>query len=145
MTPRGIRNHNPLNIRRTGKDQWKGLADMQTDRAFCQFKSLEYGWRAAFYLLTRTYYHKYRLYTIRTIISRWAPASENNTKAYVENVSRLTGINPDEPLGIPSEQPSHWIALGAAMAIQENGTESMDYFAMLRGWEMCRAEMQFSQ
>ena len=68
--PRGIRNHNPLNIRRS-KDQWKGMAEVQTDRAFVQFKSLEYGWRAAFYLLTRTYYHKYRLYTIRGIISRW--------------------------------------------------------------------------
>ena len=59
MLPRGIRNNNPLNIRRS-KDQWKGLAEAQNDRAFCQFKSLEYGWRAAFYLLTRTYYHKYR-------------------------------------------------------------------------------------
>lgn len=137
MTPRGIRNCNPLNIRRTAKDQWKGLAEVQTDRAFCQFKSLEYGWRAAFYLLTRTYYHKYRLYTIRAIISKWAPPCENNSKAYVENVSRLTGIDPDEPIGIPSERPARWIALGMAMAIQENGFESLDYFAMLRGWEMC--------
>jgi hypothetical protein len=32
------------------------------------------------------------------------------------------------------------MALGAAMAIQENGTESMDYFAMLRGWGMARNE-----
>ena len=79
MTPRGIRNCNPLNIRKS-KDQWKGLAEAQNDRAFVQFKSLEWGWRAAFYLLTRTYYHKYRLYTIRTIIRRWAPASENNTE-----------------------------------------------------------------
>ena len=85
MTPRGIRNCNPLNIRRTAKDQWKGLAEVQTDRAFCQFKSL-------FYLLTRTYYYKYRLYTIRTIIRRWAPSSENNTEAYIANVARLTGI-----------------------------------------------------
>ena len=102
MLPRGIRNHNPLNIRRNGKDQWKGLAEHQQDAAltsgrlssgsadskqvsvctrydaeFCQFKSLEYGWRAAFYLLTRTYYHKYRLYTIRGIISKWAPPTEN--------------------------------------------------------------------
>lgn len=140
MLPRGIRNHNPLNIRRTAKDQWKGLAEVQTDRAFCQFKSLEYGWRAAFYLLTRTYYHKYRLYTIRAIISKWAPPCENNSKAYVENVSRLTGIDPDEPIGIPSERPARWIALGMAMAIQENGFESLDYFAMLRGWEMCRQD-----
>ena len=137
MTPRGIRNCNPLNIRRS-KDQWKGLADAQTDRAFCQFKSLEYGWRAAFYLLTRTYYHKYRLYTIRTIIRRWAPPGENNTEAYIANVSRLTGIDPDEPIGIPLEKPSRWMMVGIAMAIQENGTNSLDYFAMLRGWEMCR-------
>ena len=152
MLPRGIRNNNPLNIRRS-KDQWKGMAEAQNDRAFVQFKSLEWGWRAAFYLLTRTYYHKYRLYTIRTIVSRWAPTSENNTKAYVDNVSRLTGIDPDEPIGIPSEQPSRWIALGLAMAIQENGTSSLDRstlvalllgenFAMLRGWELCRADTQ---
>ena len=101
---------------------------------------LEYGWRAAFYLLTRTYYHKYRLYTIRTIIRRWAPSSENNTEAYIANVSRLTGIAPDEPLGIPLDQPARWMMLGAAMAIQENGTSSLDYFAMLRGWEMARSE-----
>ena len=142
MLPRGIRNCNPLNIRRTAKDQWKGLAEAQTDRAFCQFKSLVYGWRATFYLLTRTYYHKYRLYTIRTIIRRWAPSSENNTEAYIANVSRLTGIAPDEPLGIPSAQPARWMMLGAAMAIQENGTSSLDYFAMLREWEMCRADLQ---
>ena len=139
--PRGIRNHNPLNIRRTAKDQWKGMAEVQSDRAFVQFKSLEFGWRAAFYLLTRTYYHKYRLYTIRGIISRWAPSSENDTSAYIANVSRLTGIDPDEPIGIPSDKPSRWMAVGVAMAIQENGTTSIDWFAMLRGWEMARSEV----
>ena len=61
MLPRGIRNNNPLNIRRTAKDQWKGLRAQQTDASFCQFERLEFGWRAAFYLLTRTYYYKYRL------------------------------------------------------------------------------------
>ena len=140
MLPRGIRNHNPLNIRRS-KDQWKGMAEVQSDRAFVQFKSLEYGWRAAYYLLTRTYYHKYRLYTIRGIISKWAPSCENDTRGYVENVSRLTGIDPDEPIGIPSEKPSRWMMVGMAMAIQENGTSSIDYFAMLRGWEMARSEV----
>ena len=139
--PRGIRNNNPLNIRRS-KDQWKGLSRAQGDPSFCQFETLEWGWRAAFYLLTRTYYHKYRLYTIRTIIRRWAPASENNTEAYISNVSRLTGIGPDEPIGIPSEQPSRWMAVGLAMAIQENGAVSIDCFAMLQGWERCRQDVQ---
>ena len=141
MTSRGIRNNNPLNIRRS-KDQWKGMAEAQTDGAFVQFKTMEWGWRAAFYLLTRTYYHKYRLYTIRGIISKWAPPNENNTQRYIDNVSKLTGILPDEPLGIPSDQPSRWIALGAAMAIQECGTSSLDYFSMLRGWDLCRQDVQ---
>ena len=117
------------------------MAEVQNDRAFVQFKSLEYGWRAAFYLLTLTYYHKYRLYTIRGIIRKWAPPSENQTEAYIANVSRLTGIDPDEPIGIPSDKPSRWMAVGMAMAIQENGTESLDYFAMLRGWELARSEL----
>ncbi len=143
MTPRGIRNCNPLNIRRS-KDQWKGMAEAQTDRAFVQFKTMEWGWRAAFQLLTRTYYHKYRLYTIRAIVSRWAPQSENNTSAYIDTVARLTAIDPDEPLGIPSVSPARWMMLGMAMAIQENGTSasspSLDPFSMLRGWELCRED-----
>ena len=138
--PRGIRNNNPLNIRRS-KDKWKGMRALQSDAQFVQFESLEWGWRAAFYLLTRTYYHKYRLFTIRAIVTKWAPAIENNTKAYIANVSRLTGIDPDEPIGIPSDQPARWIAVGISMAIQENGTESLDYFAMLRGWTLCRADI----
>ena len=136
-TPRGIRNNNPLNIRKS-KDQWQGLRAQQTDASFCQFESMEHGWRAAFKLLTRTYYHTYRLFTIRGIVSKWAPANENNTKAYIANVSKMTGIGPDEPIGIPTEKPARWMMVGIAMAIQENGTSSLDYFAMLRGWEMCR-------
>ena len=139
MLPRGIRNNNPLNIRRS-KDQWKGMRMQQTDPSFCQFETLEWGWRAAFWLLTRTYYHKYRLFTIRAIISKWAPPCENKTEAYIRNVCRLTGIGPDEPIGIPSDQPARWIALGRAMAIQENGTDSIDDFAMLRGWTLGRSD-----
>ena len=131
MLPRGIRNNNPLNIRRTAKDQWQGLRAQQTDAS-------EFGWRAAFYLLTRTYYHKYRLFTIRAIINKWAPPNENLTATYIQNVCQLAKIGPDEPIGIPSDQPARWMAVGMAMAIQENGTESLDYFAMLRGWTLAR-------
>ena len=72
------------------------------------------------------------------IINRWAPPHENVTATYIENVCRLTGITPDEPIGIPSDQPARWMALGVAMAIQENGTDSLDYFAMLKGWTLAR-------
>ena len=108
---------------------------MQNDGAFVQFKSMEWGWRAAFSLLTKTYYRKYRLDTIRKIISRWAPPNENKTQAYIEHVCRHVGIEPDEPIGDPAEKPARWMRMGMAMAIQENGTTSIDCFAMLRGWE----------
>lgn len=72
------------------------------------------------------------------IISKWAPPNENLTETYIQNVSRLTGIQPDEPIGIPSDQPQRWMMVGMAMAIQEGGTEGLDYFAMMRGWGMCR-------
>jgi hypothetical protein len=58
----------------------------------------------------------------------------------VENVSRLTDIAPYEPIGIPSDQPARWMAIATAMAIQENGTTALDYFAMLRGWTLCRQD-----
>ena len=72
------------------------------------------------------------------IINKWAPPNENLTATYIENVSRLTGIAPDEPIGIPSNQPQRWMMLGVAMAIQENGTDSLDFFAMMRGWGLAR-------
>jgi len=89
-------------------------------------------------MLPRGIRNKYRLYTIRAIVSKWAPANENNTEAYIKNVSRLTGIGADEPLGIPSDKPARWMMLGAAMGIQECGTEGFDMFAMMRGWTMAR-------
>ena len=101
---RGIRNCNPLNIRRSA-DQWKGLRAQQTDAAFCQFKQMEYGWRAALILLTRTYYRKYRLYTIRKIVEKWAPPTENNTEAYIKNVAATTGIGPRRRPGRSAAAP----------------------------------------
>ena len=137
-TPRGLRNCNPLNIRLSA-DKWRGMKARQTDSDFCQFESMEWGWRAAYWLLTRTYYHKYRLYTIRDIIHKWAPTTENNTQAYIVHVSKLSGIGPLECLGNPSEHPIRWLSVAAAMAIHENGTTVVDSIAMLRGWTLCNS------
>ena len=136
MTPRNIRNNNPLNIRRS-KDKWQGLDAKQSDSSFFKFESMEMGWRAAFVILTKTYYHKYRLFTIRKIIKRWAPSVENDTDAYIKKVSDLTGIDPDEPLGIPSLYPSRWMAVGLAMAIVEGGRQPA-VFPMMSGWTLAR-------
>lgn len=140
MTTRGIRNNNPLNIRRGGS-QWQGLRKPQSDMHFCQFAAMSYGWRAAFILLTRTYYHKYRLFTIRRIIERWAPPRENNTEEYVKQVARMMNYDADMPLGIPSVDYCRWMRLGYAMAIVENGMACagmLDPNDMIRGWELAR-------
>ena len=134
MEPRGIRNNNPLNIRNSA-DKWQGLSTLQEDREFFQFVSMEYGWRAAFVILCRTYYGKYGLKTIRDIVSRWAPAKENNTEAYIRHVSDYTGIAPNKVLGSPKEQPTQWLLIGYAMAVVENG-KALPAVPMLKGFEL---------
>ena len=134
-TPRGIRNNNPLNIRRSG-DKWQGLRVLQEDREFFQFSEMKWGWRAAFRLLCQTYYGKYKLRTIRVIINRWAPPKENNTSSYIKHVAERTGIAPDQVLCDPATHPTQWMMLGIAMAIVENGTTNLDYLSMLKGFEM---------
>lgn len=83
--PRGIRNNNPLNIRLG--DNWQGLCKEQTDKAFCQFVSMEYGLRAAFIILFN--YLKKKVDTPDKIIKRWAPPSENKTESYIEFVCAI--------------------------------------------------------
>ena len=141
MKPRGIRNNNPLNIRRS-KSRWKGLCEHQTDKSFCQFTEMKYGWRAAFYLLCSTYYRTYGCNTIRTIISRWAPDNENNTEAYIKRVCELTGMKHTEPIGHPEKYADNWLKLGWAMAIVENGKtamQDMDGLDEYKGFKLAMA------
>lgn len=115
--PRGIRNNNPLNIRR-GKTPWLyevTLAECP-DKSFCQFQTMRTGWRAAFMLL-RTYLLKYKLRTIRQIISKWAPSNENNTEMYIRHVSTFANLHPDEIITRGTEI----IRIAAGMCIVENG------------------------
>lgn len=86
MSTRGIKNNNPANIRRGCN--WKGLAEMQTDKEFCQFTTMTWGVRALLVTL-RTYVIKHHLHTIRAIITRWAPPSDgNNTEKYIEFIEK---------------------------------------------------------
>jgi hypothetical protein len=90
--PRGIRNNNPGNIRRS-KDPWQGLAEKQTDPAFFIFETAPFGIRALARVLI-TYYDKHKLTKVKQIINRWAPETENNTAAYISNVCESMGVEP---------------------------------------------------
>ena len=116
-TIRGMRNNNPGNIRKTG-DAWRGLSVSQTDSAFFQFESMHYGIRALA-VLVRNYTRKYRLDTVRGIISRWAPANENDTGAYVRSVSAFVGVGPDDYVN--TEDPTTLALITRAIIRHENG------------------------
>ena len=117
MTPRGIRNDNPLNIRH-GKSQWVGMREKQTDKSFVQFKSRVYGYRAAFVLL-RNYITKGKD-TIGKIIAKWAPSSDgNNTQSYINYVSKTTGINASHALKF--EDKDDLVEIVRSMAHMESG------------------------
>ncbi len=128
--PRGLRNNNPLNIR-ISTDKFVGEVQPSGDKAFKQFDTMAHGYRAAFRVL-RTYINNYKCDTIRKIISRWAPATENNTMAYVMTVSSRSGISPDAL--ISSSNREEMIRIVAAMSYVENGVEA-DRVEVLDGWE----------
>ena len=96
--PRGIRNNNPLNIR-VSKDAWVGEvpAPQKKDKDFEEYLLPVYGLRAGFKLLLK-YHRDYGLRTVNSIIRRWAPPCENNTREYVAAVCKGSGFGPDQPL-----------------------------------------------
>ena len=120
MTVRGIRNMNPGNIRLG--ESWLGLRTKQTDPDFCQFTSMVYGCRALLKLL-RTYVEKRGCTTIRKVIERWAPPSENDTSSYVLSVAAACRRDPDERLPVDVD-PLIDLDLARAIARHECGPEA---------------------
>lgn len=119
--PRGIRNNNPLNIRKG--NNWYGERHPQIDRDFEEFESMELGIRAAFVLL-RNYVTGYngrsvKFNTIRKIIRRWAPPVENATQRYIDFVVRKTGYDQNYVLWFHDRKAM--IAICRAMAFVECG------------------------
>ena len=93
--PRGIRNNNPLNIRKGSS--WKGERPVKTDPAFEEFISMEYGIRAGLRLI-RNHINGFKgtrpkMNTLKKLISVWAPPSENATSNYVEFVASHVGLS----------------------------------------------------
>lgn len=120
MTVRGIRNMNPGNIRLG--ESWLGLRTKQTDPDFCQFTSMIYGCRALLKLL-RTYVEKRGCTTIRKVVERWAPPSENDTTSYVLSVAAACRRDADERLPVDVD-PLIYLDLARAIARHECGPEA---------------------
>ena len=132
MLPRGLRNNNPLNIRRTA-NLWQGLSKEQNDPDFFQFESMAWGYRAAFVVL-RTYRNRYGINTVERIVRRWAPEKDgNDTEYYIRKVTVLTGL---ERTQIVDEQdPRTMMNLVAAMSRVENGVPARQV-EVCKGWKL---------
>ena len=132
---RGLRNNNPGNIRRS-RVRYKGEVRPSRDPEFKEFSSMAYGYRAMFVLLD-TYRSRYGLSTIRQMLNRYAPPSENFTEGYIRFVSEKTGIAPDEIVN--SRAARDMVPIVAAMSQIENGTSAI-MADVHRGWELFETE-----
>lgn len=118
---RGLRNNNPGNIR-INSDNFLGEVKPSQDSAFKQFKTMDYGYRAIFVILTN-YINKYGANTIAKIITRWAPPNENNTQAYINTVAARSGINANTLLDMNSGE--ELIKIVAEISFVENGVPAV--------------------
>lgn len=109
-TPLAERNHNPGNLRIPG-----------STTGFQSFKNDDEGIKALAHQL-QLYEGRDGLRTIRGIISKYAPGNENNTAAYISNVSKRTGLGADQ--AIDPANVEQMVKLILAITKQENGRSS---------------------
>ena len=128
---RGLRNNNPLNIRKNST-KWQGLAKEQTDKVFFVFVAPEWGYRAALRTL-QNYNRVHRLGTIREWITRWAPPCENPTENYINFVCAEVGMPAEACPRISNN--TIMCNIVAAMSHFENGTPAV-MEDVYKGWEL---------
>lgn len=121
MTPRGLRNNNPGNIR-LSRTPWQGEIRPPQDKAFCRFRSMAYGYRALIKLL-QNYRRLHGCHTVADFIARWAPPAENDTAAYIRRVCRAMQVA--ETYVPDVDHRATLCALAAAISEVENGVPAV--------------------
>jgi hypothetical protein len=96
--PRGIRNNNPMNLR-ISDIPWANKITPSLDPDFEQFKSAFDGIHAGA-LNVCNYQRLHGLSTIKEIISRYAPSTENDTDAYISAICKYLDIGPEDPVDL---------------------------------------------
>ena len=109
-----VAKNNIFNIR-AGRAQWLGMTG--TCRGFVEFDTREHAIRA-WLVLMRNYRQKYGCRTIRQIVSRFAPPSENQTERYIRYCCQTVVLGDNADIC----QDIMYAMLGVAMARMETGT-----------------------
>lgn len=114
---RGERNFNPGNIRCSDQTFLGEIVPSQ-DAEFKQFQDFVHGVRAIAKILL-TYYRRHGINTVRMIVNRWAPPSENDTEAYIDDVCLSTGLKSYDQFRVDDRQDL--ILVVQALIKHENG------------------------
>lgn len=101
--PAPLRNNNPGALMPGG--QLAQYPDMQTGLAALDNNLQAYG--------------KQGVNTLAGVISKWAPPNENNTQAYIQDVSQRLGVKPDQPIDLSN--PAVRQAISTGIMLHENG------------------------
>lgn len=115
---RGIRNNNPLNLRKGVKFAY--MVENPNDKEFMTFGKSWQGIRAAVLDITNDIAKGKN--TLTKLINEFAPPVENDTNNYINIVSRNTGINKDTLLN--QKDFNFMINLVKAKIEVENGTKN---------------------
>lgn len=109
--------NNPMSLERSSV-AWVGESTMQDDPAFIRFDTPEKGIRAGMKDVVN-YQRLHNLYTIKEIITRYAPAVENNTLAYIADVCKICEVKPDDHFD--DTDIDHLVILAKAITHHEQG------------------------
>ncbi len=140
--PRGIRNNNPGNVKRSGS-AWLGKVPsaQNTDATFEQFTAPVYGIRVIAYLLLKYQRDKGKR-TIRALISEpggWAPSNtDNNPAGYATAIARAVNLRETDTVDLFA---SDALLTGITTAIIkfENGQQPYSAEVIGEGVRMARA------
>ena len=91
----GIRNNNPGNLVFTGI-AWQGKIIPKVPQRFEQFSAVKWGIRAMLRDVVNDISKGKN--TVSKLIHQYAPPSENNTKSYINDVSKALGIQPNDKI-----------------------------------------------
>lgn len=124
---KAIRRNNPGNIRSGGA---RYLGEIGQQGGFRVFSDAAWGFRAMFVLLN-SYRVRHGLHTVREMLYRYAPPSENKTEAYIGYVCKSCGMSDYYPLDTTDH--ADMVPVVTAMARVEQGHD-VDPADIELGW-----------
>lgn len=116
--PLGLRNNNPGNLRPSTSYRWRG--EISANSGFVVFDTATNGLRA----MAKNLSNQQRLHgltTIRSIIRKYAPESENDTENYINFVSRRMATHANDDLDLSNSDVL--VAMMRPMIMMENGVQ----------------------